>query len=142
MNERRRITRRRWLISVLAFGLYVFCPPLRARSVPTLSGDAQRARLVQLAANQPSARIVGSAYLLISPDEASADLLFERLLTALPDGRRALNVASDHELRKQLLGAASDDFRAQRTVNLDGWIVSLTEARLCALAALSCTRNF
>jgi hypothetical protein len=30
------------------------------------------------------------------------------------------------------------DYEIERVVNLDGWILSETEARLCALVSLSC----
>lgn len=129
------MTRRRLLTDVLALGLYLLCPSIRARAVPVASIDAQRARLIRLVPNQYSAEVVGKAFLRLMPTEAHPDVLFGRLLSALTEGNRASN-APDHELRNRLLRATSGDFEAQRTVNLDGWIVSLTEARLCALATL------
>jgi hypothetical protein len=40
------------------------------------------------------------------------------------------------DARRALAEAVSEDFRAGRTLELDGWLVSETEARLYALAAL------
>ena len=40
-------------------------------------------------------------------------------------------------LRRELSAAIRRDFSAERTTSLDGWILSQTEARLCALVTLA-----
>jgi len=40
------------------------------------------------------------------------------------------------EIANRLAQRVRDDFAARNTVMIDGWLVSLTETRLCALAAL------
>jgi hypothetical protein len=41
------------------------------------------------------------------------------------------------EIRRKLAQQIQADFATARTVRLDGWLIALTEARLCALAALN-----
>ena len=72
----------------------------------------------------------------VAPAEASERVLTSRLLGALAPGRGTLHRATDRELRQVMARAAKQDFRDGRTTHLDGWVVSLTEARLCALTTL------
>jgi hypothetical protein len=136
LNRQQRITRRQLLLSAAALGLTLLCPPLRSWSILAPSHDSLRTRLIRLLLNQDSARIIGQAYVRVAPTEATPDVLFNLLLNALPAERRGLSTASDHELRRVLLLSERQDFQEGRIVSLDGWIASLTEARLCALAAL------
>ena len=80
-----------------------------------------------------SAAAVGRAYLLVVPAEADAT----RLLQLLRDGLgRVIDGDDLVALRRELSAAIRRDFSAERTTSLDGWILSQTEARLCALATL------
>lgn len=137
MNGEQKIARRQLLLSAAALSLALLCPPLRFWSILTPSHGSLRARLIRLLLNQDSARMIGQAYVRVAPTEATPDVLFNLLLGALPAGHRNLSTASDHELRRVLLLSEQQDFQEGRIVSLDGWIASLTEARLCALAALS-----
>ena len=92
-------------------------------------------RLAGLMVHRESARVVGSAYLDRVPSESSAGRLVERISAGLPEGRRTLLAASDAELRALLSEAIRSDFEADRVVDVDGWILSPTEARLYALTA-------
>ena len=77
-------------------------------------------------------RELGSHYRASTPNENSANAL------------RAA-ISNDHRLRIPLLGIGSlddqirDDFEAGRIVLVDGWILSLTEARQAALFSLART---
>ena len=76
-------------------------------------------------------RAIGKGYVTLPKAERDVASLREAILDARP-------------LRARFLGAASpaiadlvrDDFAHGRTVVLNGWILSLTEARQCALFAL------
>lgn len=70
----------------------------------------------------PGAREVGAVYLRANPQDADP----ERLLASLAG-----------ESPATLLKRQRDDFRFGRTVTVRGWVLSRTEARLCALAALA-----
>lgn len=65
---------------------------------------------------------IGKKYLASSPGEDNLQTLTD-FLSPLED--------KDVEL------IVKDDFVAGRTVQIEGWIISLTEARQCALASLS-----
>ncbi len=71
-----------------------------------------------------SARAIGRRYLRTHP--ASSELQVTRLL---------LRPGADRGRRIRERIAA--DFAAGRVVILDGWVLAATEARLCALSALS-----
>ena len=75
-------------------------------------------------------RQLGAHYRAATPSENSADSL------------RAA-ISKGHGLRIPLIGNASldaqirDDFAEQRTVLVDGWVLSVTEARQAALFSLA-----
>ena len=75
---------------------------------------------------------VGRAYLDQTPHEADAarlrqllDLAAEVRASTLPD-----------PVKERLAARQSEDFRTGQTVLVQGWVLSRTEARLYALAAL------
>ncbi|MGH3037022.1 MAG: hypothetical protein ACRDMU_07550 [Gaiellaceae bacterium] len=126
--------RRTFLLAAAASGL-----SLAWRSVGSwpfsqeqLSGSERLAALL----DGESARAVGREYLRAFPAEASRSALTARVAERLPGGSRVLATASDDRLRELLLHATSADFGELETVELRGWVLARTEARLCALAAL------
>jgi hypothetical protein len=129
-----RMRRRTFLLAAAASGL-----SLAWRSVGSWpfsqsrpSGSERLAGLL----NDESARAVGREYLRAVPAEASRGVLTARVAAQLPGGSRVLATASDGRLRELLRDATSADFGELRTVELRGWVLARTEARLCALAAL------
>lgn len=75
--------------------------------------------------HRASAQRLGRAYLRCCPEEAEPGVLRRRL------GLDRAAPAQDWSV------AMAADFKAGRTVLVDGWVLSRTEARLCALALLS-----
>lgn len=77
---------------------------------------------------------VGARYLATAPEEASVDRLTELVGVdpAVSDDRAALE-AEIPRVRDQI----ADEFEREETVRVDGWYLARTEARLCALIALS-----
>ena|SRR4051794_23498043 len=75
-------------------------------------------------------RQLGAHYRAATPSESSADAL-------------RMAISSGHRVRIPLLGIGSlddqvrDDFAAGRTVRVDGWVLSVTEARQAALFSLT-----
>ncbi len=67
-------------------------------------------------------RTLGEVYLKTHEDEASHRVLSSHFTTL-----------SDEVRREEAIKA---DFQARRTVVVDGWLLSVTEARQCALASL------
>jgi hypothetical protein len=130
-----RMRRRTFLLAATGLGL-----SLAWRSVGSLpflgTSPSRGERLAGFLKHEESARIVGREYLRTVPAEASRPLLTARVAGRLPGGLRAVDTASDARLRELLLRATAEDFRALRTVEVRGWVLAQTEARLCALAAL------
>jgi hypothetical protein len=74
-------------------------------------------------------REIGAHYRAATPSESTADAL-----------RSA--ISNGHRLRIPLFGGSlddqiHDDFADGRTVLVDGWVLSVTEARQCALNSLT-----
>jgi hypothetical protein len=95
-----------------------------------------RRTLTRLVPNVESATIVGHEYLRLAPRERNVPLLLMRLGWENPTARSSLSRLGELRLGRMIHRRISDDFREERTVNLRGWVVSRTEARLCALVAL------
>ena len=137
-----RIARRNILLSFLGLtavhvlGLKnVLAAPFEPAAVDHLA--RQLARLVP---HPESARLIGAAYLAAKPQEAEVMTLIKFLCPDLNgsglNARRQIPPRA--RLRRQMAARRRDDYSEGRIVRLKGWIVTDTEARLCALAAL-CT---
>jgi hypothetical protein len=130
-----RMGRRTFLLAAIGSGLSLvwrsvgFWPFLRTSP----SGSE---RLAGFLAHEESARVVGREYLRVIPAEASRSLLTARVVQRLPGGFRTVETADDSRLYGLLRRAVGEDFRDLRTIELHGWVLARTEARLCALAAL------
>ncbi len=100
----------------------------RALAGPALApGDASANWLRDVIGNLDSAAHFGRIYLDAYPDERDARQLFNRIE----------NVAQGRTDFESVSAAVRDDYVRGNTVSIDGWLLSRTEARLFALAALS-----
>lgn len=132
MSAHAPIGRRRLLKGTAGVGL-----ALLGRSFiwPLLAGaENDEVRLASLLKGQPSAYVIGREYLRLVPTEASRAVLTSLVSAGLPGGSRAVATASDEDLRLRVLLGTQRDFEEGRTVRLDGWVLSVTETRLCALS--------
>jgi hypothetical protein len=91
--------------------------------------DSPEGRLAAVLGDQDAARSVGRRYLATHPGEADEQALL-RLLGPLGDP----DVLAREQLTVRVRRAVRDDFAGGRVVLVDGWYLSETEARLCALA--------
>ena len=80
--------------------------------------------------------MVGREYLRSVPEEEDARLLVDLICSGQAVGRADLVGADLKELREWLRHQQRQEFEHGRIVKVQGWILSETEARLCALAAL------
>ena len=103
-----------------------FAPGQRALAFPSmLSGFCDEATL----------REVGRRYLAEFPGEHSAAILLSRLGD---DGApRSAGGPGEIEGASEAANQAEQDFLKKKILVIDGWIISRTEARQCALLALS-----
>lgn len=120
--ERRRILRGLGLI-----GMAAALPAPVAAGVWDMPASWLEPRVAELFGDLDSARQIGRAYLEQAPAEARRDRLVASLQAVLPP------TASREQLQRRL----RQDFAEGRIVNVHGWVLSHTEARLCGLAALA-----
>jgi hypothetical protein len=128
---------RRGLLTTIAHGTGLLAVTLlgaRAHGACAgMSADAVTLRLRALLSNPSGARRIGALYLQQAATTADATHLTGELLSALQLTRaQALGLRRDRLSRCFSL-AVRGDFAAGRTVCLDGWLLSRTEARTCAL---------
>jgi len=128
--------RRGLLLGAIGLGVPLLYRPLGPWRWRWRPRGSDAARLTGLLEHQRSARAVGREYLRVAPAEASAGALASLVVSQFPAEHRALGRVMDRQLRELLLLAVRQDFLQGRTVELHGWIVALTEARVCAIAAL------
>jgi hypothetical protein len=137
MTEQRGTSRRGFLQTALGAGFAAAMLPLRPwRALIELTTPRLGLRLTELLEHRGSARVVGREYLRGTSGNPSARDLVDAISSGLPGGREAASAASRSELQEMLAARVRKDFDEELTVNLRGWIVSRTEARLCALTAL------
>jgi hypothetical protein len=97
------------------------------------AADGLAARLRTLIVDHAAARRLGRLYIRQVPAEDDPRTL-ARLTLALPETQQADAIDLDHNsLRVRLDARVREDFASGATVQLDGWVLSRTEARLCAL---------
>ncbi len=96
--------------------------------------QAEAARWRTQLRSPESAAVVGSAYLATAP-QTDVELVAE-LAAAVGRPSGSVLDLSDSELRLRLRDKVRSDYGEGRTVRLNGWTVSRTEAQLCAIYAL------
>jgi hypothetical protein len=136
VSSRRGLTRGAFVGALLAAGAVV--APLRPwRVLVELEPRTPAARLLRLLHDPVGARAIGAEYVRTRPREATAAALVDAIAEGVPGGRSVLATASDRALRALLAERTTSDFAEGKTVMLRRWILSETEARLCALASVS-----
>jgi hypothetical protein len=116
---------RRMLLRILGLaGITLALGPRAAHAVPA---PPRLGQFTVLLADAASARHVGRAYLQHVPGDADRGHLLVQLRARF----------DDKPSREKLMACCREDFAAGRTVTVNGWVLSQTEARLCALAALA-----
>jgi hypothetical protein len=102
-------------------------------SLLSCQADAAAMRIRKLVPDPVSARLIGLAYLTLFPHEAVGDTLIQSLLSSLSLNEGILAVQGEGALRKIVQKRVLLDFEQASTVTVDGWILSHTECRICAL---------
>jgi len=83
-----------------------------------------------------SAAWLGRLYLEVNPREADMALLVRLIGAARGPALPPASPTTDEALRADLAERIRNDFIYGNMVTVDGWLLSLTEARLCALVSL------
>lgn len=92
--------------------------------------------LLRVYADRNSASIVGTAFLQSLFERPDMDQLVQGLVRNLDLSTEKALASSPSELRHHLKGRSSKEFDLGQTAKVQGWILSKTEAWLCALASL------
>jgi len=135
MSDWLEITRRRCL-ALLAGTFAALSLPRPSAAKRSIRRIAPAARWRAQLRSPESAAIVGLAYLDVEPRSLAQVLADLDAAVAAP---AALHELSDADLGRRLRARIRADYAAERTLRLDSWVVSRSEAQLCAVFAL--TRN-
>ncbi len=84
-----------------------------------------------------SAQIIGQKYLRTAPEEAHKRVLLDLICRGSASNQAQLLVSDVPTTRSVLQEWIRKDFELGRTVLVNGWMLSQTETRLCALSAVS-----
>ena len=132
-----RFGRRKFVLAA-AVMLMSMLPAFGRRSV--IHGKLFRHRaatnLARVFANSYSVHRVGAAYLDMFPEDRDPGVLMDHMRRQDEALVVALENGSTGRLRQRVAGNVRNDFTHGRTVKIDGWLLSLSEVRLCALAAV------
>jgi hypothetical protein len=133
------MTTRRQVLRVL-LGLGAICLLRRADLLTLdLSPAADQllsSKLTTLFRHRTSAAMIGLEYLGSNPAEADARRLTQLICSRWQRRSDEIACTDTRNIKKILIGQVREDFEKGRVVNVQGWILSETEARLSALAAL------
>lgn len=129
-----RVSRRR-LLGIIA------CVAAAGNSVLAVSiedeEDGAKRRLMALISDRQSAHAVGRSYLRKHPDECESDRLLALIRQAVALSDDEIAQSPKLRLRERFRSAFVRDFEHRRVTSVNGWTVSLTEARLCALISIA-----
>ncbi len=133
-----RLTRRKVLIAFAAAAACFIGERIRPLALRPLfrNPEAPAAKLANLFAQKESAATIGSAYLRSTPTEAAVPILLARLFRNQPRPEHWVVRTDVGTLRKTLAQQIRRDFATEQVVTVDGWVLSITESRLCGLATL------
>jgi hypothetical protein len=132
------VTRRNFLRMLFFVGATVLVR--RADPFGTTTGshaeDWLSSKLANFFHNKESARAIGLEYLRLAPVEANARQLTYSICSSWEERYDEMAHADAAKIKAILLRQQREDFENGRIVAVQGWILSQTEARLCALATL------
>ena len=100
---------------------------------PLPSRRAAEAAILAALSDRRTAALIGQTAPWPKQDR---DWLLDRILADLQMQPAEAARMQTGEIRRRLAARIQADFAETRTIRQDGWLVALTEARLCSLAAL------
>jgi hypothetical protein len=137
----RAFATRRSFLREFAFSVaFLFARPLHVvlREHTSSAHDKLVLRLAGVLEHRESAAIIGGEYLRCVPEENNIDVLVDLMCSPGRGEQGELMYSGDAKALRAILSSRQrDDFAHDRTIKVQGWILSATEVRLCALAALT-----
>ncbi|MEZ4511554.1 MAG: hypothetical protein R3C62_06750 [Chloroflexota bacterium] len=128
--------RRTFLQMLLGVSAATAASSLLGRLPGVLGAENTAQDLLRVFGSLESATAVGQDYLAVYPAQASVAALTASLVGGLTAVNPHWQTLRKAELQAALRTQIRNDFADERIVKLQGWLVSLTEAQLCGLAAL------
>jgi hypothetical protein len=89
--------------------------------------------LLSMITNKKSISTIGHTYVQLFPKESNYNILFSLLADTKLQTDNIIHESDADVIRSRLDNKVKSDFENERTLVLDGWVLSLTEARQCAL---------
>ena len=134
----RNMARRDVVVSLSAMLAGVLLPSL-GPATGQMPGSQAGSLLNILVPDIAAASHLGRAYLNAHPAELDPQRLVDRVLGSLrlASGADAIDSTPKAVLIASVRRVVIDDYLAGRVVDIDGWVLSVTEARLYALATLA-----
>lgn len=125
--------------TVLASGAAIAAAGLPLASIQHLAGNGSRAETAILAMvrHREAAIALGQTALFSQPHLYDRGRILAELLDDLGMDADSAARASAGDIASRLTARIRNDFAVERTIMLDGWLLSLAETRLYALAALA-----
>jgi hypothetical protein len=130
------LDRRALLRSMGAACAFTLARPVAPASAGSPRSRALAHRLLEVFPDTESARAIGAEYLAAWPEERDLSALLENLLES-PAGDEVQADCDVDAWTRTLAARTKQDFEWLRVVKVDGWVLSRSEARLCALAVLA-----
>jgi len=127
------LTRRIVLGVTVATALFPFAT---GRAVSAVAGDGASDAIHRLRLLQPapaSARRIGLAYANLHPEEAERGAALREISAALSLRPEEVTAQDEQALRRRIAARVRADFAEGDTVDIAGWMLARTEARLCLL---------
>jgi hypothetical protein len=136
MTNLASVSRRSFVRTLVLLGALV---PIRQSKMFVTADDSRAgnllsSKLADFFYDKNSARVIGLEYLRVAPREADASELTKLICLSWNDDQ--INRWGPEKIKALLLHQQREDFEKDRIVKVQGWILSKTEARLCALTAL------
>jgi hypothetical protein len=128
--------KRREFIGIAAAGAAAVVVPAFARAGRSDASALAHPRLLEILHDDALVRDLGRRYREIAPAENNADVLADAIVAG-PCATWSTRPSSGAIVSAHVEELVKHDFAAGQTVTLNGWILSVTEARQCALFSLS-----
>lgn len=131
-------SRRKFCRLMLATGTCIAISPALAhvKSRQTSAYSDLQHKLVGLFHDKESARIIGMEYLKNTPEESHHKILIEEIFTNSDTRLKIQTESSPDRIKNVLVKKIREDYEHGRIIYLKDWIISITEARISALAAI------
>ena len=136
---RNAVTRRQFLACAISIGASTVAGDVVSggRLTVLLPTSSLGAKLSDVFAHKESARAIGVEYLKTHTAETDEHVLVALISAKVFENDAIAIGATEPEVKQLLHQSIRRDFESDQIVQVQGWILSVTEARLCALTTLT-----